>query len=241
MTYNPAEHHRRSIRLKEYDYSLPGSYFITNCTQDHVCLFGEIINGEMILNEMGKIIADEWIKSAKIRNEIQFDEWVIMPNHFHAIAVISRVISRRDDRPVIPEKITLPIVTKQDDRPVIPEKITLPIVTKQDDRPVIPTVAIPPIISARPNGPKPQSIGALMAGFKSAVTTRINRLRRTPGVNIWQNNYWEHIIRDENECNRIRQYIIENPRNWDNDKLKDDNENRIAEPAIIYDEEPWML
>ena len=90
MRYNPEIHHRRSIRLKGYDYSQPGAYFITICTHERECLFGEIVNDEMILNDYGKIVYEEWFLSAKIRNEIELyeNEFVVMPNHIHGIVWI---------------------------------------------------------------------------------------------------------------------------------------------------------
>lgn len=78
-------HHRRSIRLKEYDYSQPGAYFITICTHQRDHLFGEIVDGVMQLNEFGQIAQEEWQKTALIRGEIELGEFVIMPNHFHGI------------------------------------------------------------------------------------------------------------------------------------------------------------
>ena len=85
MTYNPQNHHRRSIRLKGYDYSQEGLYFITICTQNRACLFGKIENGKMILNEYGQIACNEWIKTTEIRNNVELCEFVIMPNHIHGI------------------------------------------------------------------------------------------------------------------------------------------------------------
>ncbi len=89
MKYNPEIHHRASIRLQEYDYSSVGAYFVTICTFQRKCLFGEIIDGKMNLNEYGEIVKNEWIKSSEIRQEIELDEWIIMPNHFHAIIFIT--------------------------------------------------------------------------------------------------------------------------------------------------------
>lgn len=89
MKYNPEIHDRNSIRLKGYDYYSDGFYFVTICTHKRQCLFGEIVNDEMVLNEYGKIIAEEWIKSSEIRQEIELDEWIVMPNHFHAIIAIA--------------------------------------------------------------------------------------------------------------------------------------------------------
>ena len=97
MKYNPDIHHRRSMRLQGYDYSSPGAYFVTICTQNRECLFGEIVARKMVLNDAGKIVADEWIKTGDIRDEIELDAWVVMPNHFHGIVMI-----RRGDRPVAP-------------------------------------------------------------------------------------------------------------------------------------------
>lgn len=104
MSYNPDKHHRRSIRLKGYDYSNTGVYFITLCTYKRECLFGEIIDGRMQLNQFGEIVAEEWLKSAKIRREIELDNWVVMPNHFHAIVIIDRAQSSEWHSPLLNPK-----------------------------------------------------------------------------------------------------------------------------------------
>ena len=87
-----SQHHvrrnRRSIRLQGYDYTQAGAYFVTICTHNRQCLFGDIADGEMRLNRLGQIVVDEWMKTAQIRAEIELDEWVVMPNHFHGIVVI---------------------------------------------------------------------------------------------------------------------------------------------------------
>jgi REP element-mobilizing transposase RayT len=97
MKYDPEKHHRRdaerrqrrTIRLQGYDYTSAGLYFITICTHQRQCLFGEIVDGEMRLNEYGQIVSEEWMRSTDIRQEIDFDAWVIMPNHMHGIVVIN--------------------------------------------------------------------------------------------------------------------------------------------------------
>jgi len=167
----------RTSRLRGYDYSRAGIYFVTICAQNRRCIFGDILNGAMRLNGTEKIVAGEWGKSAKIRDEIELDEWVVMPNHFHGIVWIQNgdIEPMRDYR--------------------------------RGDRPVAPTT-----------GPRPRSLGALIAGFKSAVTKQINQIRQTPGGGLWQRNYWEHIIRNEEEFNRIREYIVNNPARWDLDQ-----------------------
>jgi len=85
--FDPKIHHRRSIRLKGYDYTQAGAYFITMCAYQRMHVFGEIVNGEMILNDTGKIAQDEWFKTAKLRQYVELyeDEFVVMPNHAHGI------------------------------------------------------------------------------------------------------------------------------------------------------------
>ena len=197
MKYNPDVHHRRSIRLQEYDYSRAGAYFVTICTKNRKCLFGDVIGGQMVLNDAGQIVVDEWTKTALIRDEIQLDEWVVMPNHFHGIVWITHGTARHC----------------------------------RGDRPVAPTA-----------GPQPRSLGAMIAGFKSAVTKGINELRQTPGAKLWQRNYYEHIVRNENELNRIRQYIINNPENWKSDRnYPRDNAHAVCAPIPKYGDESWMI
>lgn len=86
--YNPNIHHRRSIRLKGYDYSQAGLYFITICCQDRICRFGHVEKGEMKLNPFGQIAYDEWANTENIRNNVVIHEFIIMPNHIHGIIEI---------------------------------------------------------------------------------------------------------------------------------------------------------
>ncbi len=88
MKYNPDIHHRRSIRLKGYDYSQNGLYFITICTQNRYHLFGTITNDQMALNPIGKIAHDEWLKTESMRPNIRLHEFIVMPNHIHGIIEI---------------------------------------------------------------------------------------------------------------------------------------------------------
>jgi len=179
--YNPDIHHRRSIRMKGYDYSLPGIYFVTVCVQRRECLLGEIVDGKMHVNKYGRIVQNEWIKTAEMRRNVILGEFVIMPNHFHGILRIVGNCKHVDDR-------------RKGDR-------------QEGDRQVSPT------------GPKSKSLGAIMAGFKSAVTKRINTVRDAPGAPVWQRNYYEHIIRDDTDYTQIAEYILTTPRRWKEDKL----------------------
>jgi len=81
-------HRRRSIRLQAYDYSRAGAYFITIVTQDRACLFGDLSNGIMRLNEYGEIVREEWLRTAQMRSTVALDAFVIMPNHLHGIIAL---------------------------------------------------------------------------------------------------------------------------------------------------------
>ncbi|MGF1522371.1 MAG: hypothetical protein ACFBSF_08650, partial [Leptolyngbyaceae cyanobacterium] len=88
MSYDPDKHHRRSIRLKNFDYASPGAYFITICAYRRRCLFGEIIDGEMHLNKLGHVVRDCWRAIPDHFSHVELDEWVVMPNHMHGIVII---------------------------------------------------------------------------------------------------------------------------------------------------------
>jgi len=88
MRFNPECHHRRSIRLKGYDYSRPGAYFITICTQDRACLFGEVVDGEMRLNDAGQMVQDVWDELPAFYPGVQTDAFIVMPNHIHGIIIL---------------------------------------------------------------------------------------------------------------------------------------------------------
>ncbi len=184
MMYNPDQHHRRSIRLKGYDYTQPGAYFVTICTHQWVAMFGEIIDGEMKVNPMGRVVKEEWLKTTQIRSNVQLDEFIVMPNHVHGIIMI---IDGRDTVRRIPA-------------------------AEQFSNPV--SGSLPTIVRA----------------FKSAVTRRINILRCAPGRSIWQSNYFEHIIRDDNALNRIREYIHYNPQRWCLDKYNPAKVEALGQP-----------
>ena len=86
--YNPKIHHRQSMRLKDYDYSQDGYYFVTICVKNKTEYFGEIINGKMILNEYGEIAKKQWLWLAEQYDYVKLDEWIIMLNHLHGILII---------------------------------------------------------------------------------------------------------------------------------------------------------
>jgi putative transposase len=89
MKYNSDRHRRRSIRLEGYDYAQTGAYFVTICTQNRECLFGNIVDGEMRLNEYGRIAKESWEWLSRQYKYIDIDEWVVMPNHLHGILIVN--------------------------------------------------------------------------------------------------------------------------------------------------------
>src|SRR5437773_1289242 len=88
MSNNFENHHRRSIRLQEYDYSQPGMYFVTISVEGRTCLFGEVVRGKMILDQVGQIVKEEWLRTPVLRSSVTLDEFIVMPNHFHTVVTI---------------------------------------------------------------------------------------------------------------------------------------------------------
>ncbi|WP_412710101.1 transposase [Atrimonas thermophila] len=156
--------------MKDYDYSQAGAYFITICTKNRECLFGSIVNGEMLLSAWGVIVKNEWLRTSIIRPNIVVDEFVLMPNHLHGILVIVDTDCRG-------------------------------------------TLQRAPTVE-RFGKPTSNSIPTIVRLFKSTATKQINELRKTPGEPLWQRNYYERIIRNERELERIRKYVINDPLKW---------------------------
>ncbi len=109
--YDPERHHRRSIRLRGYDYTQPGAYFITIVTHERACLFGNVVNGAMQLNPLGEIVRAEWFKTAELRPSVQLDadEFVVMPNHIHGIIWIVDDVGARRRRAPTGEQFGKPV------------------------------------------------------------------------------------------------------------------------------------
>ena len=160
---------RRSMRLPEYDYTRGGVYFVTICTYRFASLFGRIVNGNVQLNGLGRLVEEEWRRTAEIRPSVDVDLFVVMPNHVHGLLRIS-----------------------DSQAECIPEVSTT--------------------ISAN-------SLGSIIAQFKSIVTKRSRSLANSPSLSIWKRNYYDHIVRNERSLERIRNYIVENPSRWSEDRF----------------------
>ena len=182
MTVDPQSQHRRSIRLRGYGYAWMGFYFVTVCAFERQCLFGEILDGRMILNENGLVVDEEWRRAPLIRPSVRLDAYTVMPNHFHGI---------------------------------------LQILPTAGAEVVGATCGRPHPMNGR-QGPEPKSVGAILAGFKSACTSRVNGLRGISGIPLWQRNYFERVIRNEEELLAIRRYIENNPAAWAEDEENPD-------------------
>ena len=173
---------RRSIRLRGYDYSRCGAYFVSICTKDRTCLFGDIENQEMALNDAGRMVDKWYVELENKFQDIRCDEYIIMPNHFHAII--------------------------QNTGPVGADLCVCP----DDDR------------HGRTSGEHTGSpLHRVIQWFKTMTTNGYIRGVKQYGWvpfagRLWQRNYYEHIVRNENEMSRIREYIRNNPAQWATDK-----------------------
>ena len=179
-------HHRKTIRLKGYDYSQSGFYYVTVCTQNRECLLGEIIDRKMVLNEIGEIV-DDILNSLPNRYEqIKLDIYQIMPNHVHTII---QIVGAHHDAPIM-----------HHDTSVYKRAI--------HESPL----------------QKRSLLSRIIGYFKMNSAKLIHQIN--PNIPVWQRNYEvypegsrrKHIIRNENELNAIRQYIIDNPKNWAKDE-----------------------
>ncbi|MCB5270458.1 MAG: hypothetical protein LHW56_01280 [Candidatus Cloacimonetes bacterium] len=199
IMFDPQIHHRKSIRLKGFNYSLEEGYFITICSHEKKCLFGRVEQGEMRLNEFGETVESEWLKSAIIRKEIVLDEYVVMPNHFHAIVFFRRDVGYdAQNQQIGPNSQNI-----YEDPAAQPEGSGF--------SPQTPTLGL-----------KKKSLGSLMAGFKTGVTSQVRKLGYQG--DLWQRNYYEHVIRNEEDFYSIKDYIMHNPANWAKDTINPDYE-----------------
>jgi putative transposase len=183
--------HRKTIRLKDYDYSQAGGYFLTICTYSRKDLFGEISNQKIVLNDVGEVVEQWWLKLENKFTNVQLDYHVIMPNHICGIIMISE---GKNDVGAIHE---LPLQRGKVERR---------------------RMLIPKIIGY----------------FKMNSAKCINRLHDSKGDPLWQRNYYEHIIRNENELYRIREYIWSNPSKWDLDR-----ENSFSKNFNLEHKQYW--
>ena len=163
---------RRSMRLSTYDYTQSGVYFVTICTYRFASLFGRIVDGNVQLNGLGRLVEEEWQRTSVVRPSVDLDQFVVMPNHLHGLLCISDSKVER-----------------------IPKSST----------------------TMRAN-----SLGSIIAQYKSIVTKRSRSRASSRSWPIWKRNYYDHIVRNERSLERIRTYILENPSRWSEDSFFSD-------------------
>ena len=200
------DRHRRSIRLRGWDYTAAAAYFVTIVTHERDMLFGEIVGGEVVLSTFGHVAAEEWARTAAVRANVELDEFVVMPNHIHGIVWVT---SPAGDV-ALPADVGARHRVEDGAGQGLDEGARHRLDEGARHR-------LAPTGGGRGISVAAGSLGAVIAGYKSAVARRINRLRGMPGAPVWQRNYYERIVRNERELDAIRLYILENPRNWEVD------------------------
>jgi REP element-mobilizing transposase RayT len=205
MPYDPKKHHRRSIRLKGYDYSGPGWYYVTICTFERKFLFGEIVHSQMRPAMIGTIAQECWNEIPKHFPRAALDVSVVMPNHLHGILIIGGEVGARHGVPVQPPRP--PAAFGQ---PVPGSLATLLGLFKQA---VTRRVESSAAVEAAESPHSYRSYGHATACLQGMPWHARTTASGAP-LPIWHENYYEHIIRNEKELNRIREYICNNPLRW---------------------------
>ena len=184
------KHHRRSIRLPNYDYSGAGAYFVTIVAWHRECLFGDVVKEEMVLNQYGRVVQWEWLELPKRLQYIELGAYAVMPNHFHGILIFRDHVG----------------ATRQD------------LIKTGAGNESDPTESLNGIVgSPVRKGPQPKSLGTVMSQFKSRVTKRLWKFPNLNKTPIWQRNYYEHVIRNVKDLQNKTDYIESNPMLWDED------------------------
>jgi len=176
MTLYKNRYRIETTRLRGWDYTQDGYYFITVCVKNRVCLLGDIIGGSMTLNEYGIIVNDCWFDLPNHYPNIKLDAFCIMPNHIHGIMVI-------DNGDMV------------------------------GDTNVVDT-GLKPVSTKKRHG-----LFEFVRALKTFSSRRINELRKSAGENVWQPRFYDHIIRNDDSLQRIRDYIVKNPGSWPDDKF----------------------
>ena len=200
MAFNPKKHKRRSIRLKGYNYAAEGLYFVTLCCQNRVSYFGSIRNGEMHLNELGKIVAEEWTKTESIRDNIKLHEFIIMPNHMHGII---EILFQKGDEKLAGQKALFKSPSQ-----------TIGAIIRGYKGATTKRIKILLAKAAKERSTGELPFAPTMGELPFAPTGRSLSIGK-----IWQRNYYERIIRNQKAYENISNYIINNPARWGKDKF----------------------
>jgi len=196
MSYDPEIHHRRSVRLRGYDYRQGGAYFVTLCTYERECLFGEVAEGAMRENRYGEVARFCWSAIPGHFPQVSLGPFVVMPNHVHGVIMIEDDGGRGT---ACRARTDVTCHAHTDAACYAPTDKALQACTVE---------------GARFGKPASGALGVIVGSFKSAVSKQINALRDTAGATVWQRNYYEHIIRNDEEWFAIGEYIANNPAQW---------------------------
>ncbi len=204
MRFDPQTHHRRTIRLHGYDHSQPGAYFITVCTHGKQSLYGEIVEGQRRMNDAGQLVHACWYGLGRRYSGIDLDAFIVMPNHIHGIIQIT-------DVGAIHELPTPGLVANE-----------------------VGAIHESPLRGMDRKRRRRMQLAKVIGYFKMNTAKQINARRGTPGTALWQRNYYEHIIRNDGELDKICEYISTNPLRWASGR---DNPDAVADP----EDDPWYV
>ena len=181
-----------SARLQNWDYGWPGAYFITICTHNKEHYFGYVKNSKMVFSKIGVIANVLWYEIKNHTNNVYLDEFVVMPNHIHGIIILNNDDIKNDD--------------DNDNDNVVETRhaLSLPIPKQQI------------IGQKRFQNQGKNTVSSIIGSYKSAVTKHCNRL----GYQFaWQSRFYDRIIRNEKAFQTIKNYIINKPLKWGEDKF----------------------
>jgi len=187
MKQEPERQRRRLIRLPGYDYTQAGGYFVTMVVKDRACLFGEVVAGEMHLNEFGCIVHSVWADLPGHYSNVQCDAFIVMPNHLHGVIILAADGAGRQSG------------------------------VGAGFKPARGVVAGDPNSVRAGLKPAP-TLAEIIRALKTFSARRVNQMRNTLGLPVWQRNYYEHVVGGEDELNRIREYMVNNPTQWELDR-----------------------
>ncbi len=193
----------KSTRLPNWDYGSDGAYFITVCTKNREYFLGEINNGEMQLSEIGEMANKYWYEIPQHFPFVKLDKFVVMPNHIHGIIIIDK----SDDTTVDDTTVDDTTVETQNFASLQPS--------------IQPSIQpSPPSQIKNKFGPQSKNLASIIRGYKIGVTKNAKKINP---LWQWQPRFYDHIIRNDAEHQRIKNYIINNPKNWNDDKFKNPN------------------
>ena len=203
----PVSRNRRSIRLRGYDYSQAGAYFVTVVVQGRACLFGEMVGEEMRLNDAGEMIHRVWQELPGRFPDVETDEFIVMPNHVHGVIWLNQPVE-------VDPRVGAPLVGAQAAEP--------PDAGGRETHPHE-TASERAATDERATTRVAPTLGGVIGGFKSLTTVAYVRgvkTQRWPRFSgkLWQRNYFEHVVRSEDSLAKIREYIHGNPARWEFDR-----------------------